>query len=235
MKSKKITLDADWLMNNCLCWAMRYCMYRSSYATSDVIDMAQLINANRDKFNENKIGIIIRDLRNCANERLEYLENVELENSLDAPLVAYQLIAKELAENPGIRFCDHDWQVNCFTGELKRTKREKPLMIYQGSDYPKRLYDCDIETVLKAIAILDKDNRWLVKTEYQVKEAENLCVKLYNTIFLDNGVEKWKTCYKPLNRPQVSIVDECITEVTPISFDKIIEDNKEILKRMSDD
>lgn len=235
MKNKKITLDADWLMNNCLCWAMRYCMYRSSYATSDVIDMAQLINANRDKFNENKINIVIRDLRNCANERLEYLDNVKLENRLDAPLVAYQLIAKELVLNPNIRFCDYDWFVDCFTGNVDIAMRDKPLLLNGITDCTQRLYDCDIDTVVKAIAILDKDNRYIVKTEYNGNKAETLCLRLYETTWLEKDIEKWKLCHKPLDRPHVSIVDDCITEVIPTSFDKIIEDNKGVLKRMKDD
>lgn len=214
MKNNEITIDADWLINSCLCWAMRYCMYRSSYATSDTLEMAQLINANRDKFNENKINIIIRDLRNCANERLEFLDNVELDNRLDYPFVAYQLIAKELAENPDIRFCDYDWYVDCFTGETKRTKRDKPLMIYQGADCPMRLYDCDIDIVAIAIGILDKDNRWLVRTEYQGKKNTTTCFRLYGTSLLDKGgVEKWELKYIPLNKPQSWIANEYITEV----------------------
>lgn len=235
MKNKKITLDADWLINNCLCWAMRYCMYRSSYASSDTLEMAQLINANRDKFNENKINIIIRDLRNCANERLEYLDNVELENRLDAPLVAYQLIAKELAENPDIRFCDYDWDVDCYTGEIKRTKREKPLLLNDDPDYPERLHDCDIDSVVKAIAILDKENRYIVKTKFNGKKAETICFKSFGTYMLDKGgVEEWKLKYVPVDRPHVWIDDECIIETSPISFDGILEENKGILKRMKD-
>lgn len=235
MKNNEIKLDADWLMNNCLCWAMRYCMYRSSYATSDTLEMAELINKNRDKFNENKINVILRDLRNCANERLGYLDNVELDNYLDAPLVAYHLIAKELAENPDIRFCDYDWKVDCFTGVVERTKRGKPLLLNGITDSTQRLYDCDIDSVVNAIAILDQNNRYIVKTEYNGNKAETLCIALYDAESLDRGgEEKWKLCYKPLDRPHVSIVDECITDVIPASFDKILEENKDILKRMKD-
>lgn len=237
MENNEITVDAKWLMDSCLCWAMRYCMYRKSYAVLDMLEMVELINKNREKFNEGKIGIIVRDLRNCSNERMGWeFKNVEIDNSIDAPFVAYDLIAKELVKNPDIHFYDYDWYVNCINGTLERTKREKPYTLHECGDTLQRLYDCDLDTISKAIAMLDLNNRYIVKTKYDGKEAEDLCFRMRSTRLLGSGgVEECREEYHPLSRPNSTIIEDYIVEILPVSFDSILHENKEVLKRMSDD
>lgn len=108
-------------------------------------------------------------------------------------------------------------------------------MIYKDSDCPQKLYDCDIDTVVKAIAILDKDNRYMVKVEYDGKKEEYVCFRFYQGFMLGwPDREVFKLSHRPLIRPSATIAYESITEVMPISFDEIIEDNKDILKRIKD-
>lgn len=210
MIDNEITLDADWLLDSCLVWAMRYCAGRRTYASSDVVDMAMLIHENRLKFKPNKVELIIRDLREVINMNIDYIHNVEVEYSLYSRFDAYQLIAKDLARHPKIKFWEYDWYVNCNTAGIERTKIENPVDIT-------RLYDCDLDSVVKAIAILDTDKHYRVTTDYNGNIAERDCFMVYDATMLDrDGIEKWEKQYHPISNPRVSTVGEYITKVKKI-------------------
>lgn len=218
--SNNITLDTDWLMNHLIISAMRYDASRSSYIVSDLIDIAQLIHRNRDKFNADRVKWLARDLREQATHRLQWLKNVICNNDSNDRIVsdAYTLIAKHLQAHPEIRFCHYDWEVDCVSGKVYANKRETPLMT-NGGFHTQTLYDHDIATIVDAANIIDESCHRIVVAEYEGKEKETLCFpsiwakQIYNEEKHICEDYTYEMQWKPVDRPHVYVAHEYITEI----------------------
>lgn len=225
MNQNKISIDPDWLMNHLIISAMRYDASRSSYIVSDLVDIASLIHNNRDKFNQDRIQWLARDLRSIASDRLNWLQNVTCDGVGNDRIVydAYTLIAKHLQKNPDIRFCDYDWEVDCVSGKIDKLKREEPLYPYGDKKYVQPLYDCDISTIVTAANIIDKSCHCIVITEYQSKTQEALCFpsvchdQILDTAGRPVGDYCYNIQYKLVNSPRTWVAKQFIMSIKNIN------------------
>lgn len=227
MKNIQISLETDWLMNHLIISAMRYDASRSSYIVSDLIDIAGIIHKNRDKFDEDRVKWLVRDLRETASNRLGYLKNVQCNNNYNDRIVydAYTLIAKHLQDNPDIRFCDYDWEVDCISGKINTYKRNEPLYKFGDGNYVQPLYDCDISTIVTAANIIDKSCHCIVVSEYQGKTSEDLCFPsvCHGYVFNQDGKPAedytYNIQYKLVDSPHTWVVKKFITSIKSTNND----------------
>lgn len=218
----KIELDADWLLDNCLVWAARYCASRSSYAISYLSDYVTLINKNREKFNPNRVQHLASDLRRIASERLSFYKNVKVENYYNScnTYEAYYLIGEYLANHPDMRFCDYNWNVDCVTGQIDIEKRDEPLLDFTGRI--KSLYDMDIDIVSRAAAMLSNSQHFKVTTRYNGKEEWTIAAKhisaeqIYDKVKHETIDFKYRVVYISLNRADSYITPKYITEISKL-------------------
>lgn len=207
-------------MKHLIISAMRYDASRSSYIVSDLIDIAQLIHRNRDKFDADRVAWLARDLREQASDRLRWLSNVNADNTFNDRIVhdAYTLIAKHLQTNPDMRFCDYDWEVDCVSGKVYADKRDAPLMT-NGGYHTQTLYDCDIATIVDAANLIDESCHRTVVSEYQGKREEKRCFpsilaeQIYNEEKHICEDYTYSTQWKPADRPHVWVAEEYIEEI----------------------
>lgn len=88
--------------DNLLWPAYRYCIGRHSYANGYVSDYWSIIKRNRDKFSQDRLAFLARDVRNYICDTLAWHDNFELVNCGNDRIVsdAYTLFAEYMVAHP---------------------------------------------------------------------------------------------------------------------------------------
>lgn len=227
MKQKdfNITIDADELLNSYIWQAMRYISSRQSYVTTEAVNYAQLILANRDKFNPQRLAFFCGDVREQISQRVNWKRNVHVENYHNdiCKYDAYSIIASYLEKLHDIEFADYEWYVDCLTADVDIQKREEPLM-ETGLDRKAELHDIDILFFIKLANAIDTSTHCKVTTKWRNEIEETIAIP--HPIALQKWDKNERNCvgytyhtvYCPLDRITSSawIAPEYITEIEPL-------------------
>lgn len=179
MKDYLIKIGADTLLNELTWCATRYCIGRKTYVTSYAKDYCDIIRANRDKFNPERLKFFARDIRANVSDVVGWYSDVRVENAYNDRIVydAYTLLTKHLqgVTEPS---CNVRYIVDCISGEVTTEAYEpKDYATYfdpQSCEYDLlpwvRLANCidrqfevtceNDGNVEKAICIQDPDGRY---------------------------------------------------------------------------
>lgn len=124
-----VLLNSDTLINELLFPAMRYCIGRHSYVSSYAETYWSIIRHNRAAFDEERLQFFAGDVKAEISNVMNWWHNVRTTEAYNNTIKydAYFLLTKYLYEHQDIIFRDNDFEINCLTGDIIVTKREKPL------------------------------------------------------------------------------------------------------------
>lgn len=126
-KNETISIDQDYLLNEMIWPATRYCIGRHSYVSGYARDYLSTILKNWDKFNENRVLFYARDIMTEISNSMNWWDNVKTENSYN-DIIKYDshfLLCRYLAEHPEVKFESNKFTIDCLTGEVTSKPWEK--------------------------------------------------------------------------------------------------------------
>lgn len=206
-----ISIRAQQWLNNFAWWAMRYCVGRKTYASDTWRDIYGIILENRDKFDSEMLAFFARDICSEISRNIHFMQNchVEGEGNDCIRYDAYSLLIRHLIDNPGIKFENNEFDINCITGEVRH---------YDWQD-KKALYESLPLFYLEGWVILANmiDGRFYeVTTAFKGNVKKSICVEYPDCEDIQQQVFGFH--YMPVNNYNRTgyLVPEYITEVKPI-------------------
>ena len=192
-----VTLSCDFLLDELLFPAIRYCINRHSYVSSYAQDYWNIIRHNQEAFNTERLKFFAGDIKAQISDAMNWWKNVHTTEAYNNTIKydAYFLLTKFLYEHQNIKFEEYDFDINCFTGSVVATKRETPLTDSEKAwnDIP----NCDLSPwshlasrITDGFMVIVKGNDNTQKVEVCESydyvryegEAEHHWVKYYNVV-----------------------------------------------------
>lgn len=177
-----ITLDADFVLDDLMFWAMRYISGRCTYATSAALDYAKLIADNRNKFNPDRLLFFARDVRSEICDRLKFKSNIDMVGDSNHMIVrdAYSLIKAEMMamDIPWTDSHKYHYDVDC----VSCTCNILPLDKNKWNEY--RALHNDIDVAGFALLADSIDRVFEVTTKYNGQKSVFDCVESIEWIHL---------------------------------------------------
>lgn len=181
MSKKEITLNVE-SFDNLLWCATRYCIGRHSYVSTYAEDFWRIINANRGKFNPNRLKFFARDVRTEVSCVVNYHGNVQVENVYNDRIVydAYTLLARL----PHIQK-DVEYTVDCISGEIT----EEPYKTNGlQTHFNLSEWACDLLPWVRLANCIDR--QFEVTCEYDGKVETAICIQDPDGTYI--CVENWR-------------------------------------------
>lgn len=129
MKTEIIKLSGDTLLNEIMWPAARYCIGRHTYVSSYAETYWRIIRNNRKAFSEERLQFFARDIKSNIANVMQFWKNINIEGAGNDRIKfdPYFLLTRYLYENPDIDFAATDFDIDCMSGEIAMSKRERPL------------------------------------------------------------------------------------------------------------
>lgn len=204
--SKKISLDADYLLDELIWPATRYCIGRHSYVSSYAREYWNIIRQHRDSFDEERLQFYARDVKAEISNDMNWWDNVRTVESFNSTINfdSYYLLSKYLCEHPDCDFANTDFTINCLNGEIETSEREKSVTIYQNSMPQHSL--AEWSKLASSIA----DQLSVVIKNAEGKEENVNVIAFYDTVRYDvNEPWRWKRelllteCWNKMVPPEI--------------------------------
>lgn len=139
MKTDRVKLSGDTLLNELMWPAARYCIGRHTYVSSYAETYWQIIRNNRKAFNEEELQFFARDIKTYIANSMRWWKNIDVEGNgndrikydpyflLTRLMYESQTIKDNDPEAFSIHFASTDFGIDCISGEVAMRKRERPL------------------------------------------------------------------------------------------------------------
>lgn len=124
-----IKLSGDTLLNEMMWPATRYCIGRHTYVSSYAETYWRIIRNNRKAFSEERLQFFARDIKNNIADAIGWWKNINIQCAGNERIKydPYFLLTRYFYEHPDTDFCATDFDIDCISGEVKVTNRERPL------------------------------------------------------------------------------------------------------------
>lgn len=210
-KNDIVKISSDLLLDELLFPAVRYCIGRRSYVSAYAKDYWKVIQANRDRFNEERLQFFARDIKAEISSRMRWWDNVKTEEDYNSTIKydAYFLLTKYLCKHPDCKFAETDFDINCLTGEVTASPRETPV---QEDMNP--LPDFNLSEWSKLASALADTVTVIYKGDDNTKMTQ--CFLVYDSL-REKGNEAWRfeESYHLIDNWSMFIPDERIIQVIP--------------------
>lgn len=216
--TNRITLDADFVLDDLIWWGMRYISHRSTYATSAAMDYANLIVNHRHKFDRDRLLFFARDVRSEICDRLRFSDNIKIENYSNDRIErdAYSLIKEEMMRQsiPWTDSHKYRYEVDC----MECTCEIIPLDKCEWNEYRALHNDIDVNNFVILADVIDRV--FEVRTKYEGRESLSECVESINW-YQPIGEDKPRWCreYKPIDNLHSFISRNYITKIERKKYD----------------